>query len=121
VSEWFILLIVVAPALFYLLGVWVASESERRAFDRFVNSFDEVTRNPREKTPRVRMTLYRKLVERTRRTQKIAAPPVPEREALNRKFVFLNLKPPPSGQDTVRDLKPPFEEQQDLVSLRIRR
>jgi hypothetical protein len=117
VNEWFIFLVIAVPALSYLLGVWAASEAERRAFARFVNRFDEVTRDHREKTPKVRMTLYRRLIERTRRTQKIHAPPVPERVALNRKYVFLNLKPPDETArgDTLR------MRQDEQITLRMRR
>jgi hypothetical protein len=114
-------LIVAVPACSYLFGVWVASEAERRAFSRAVRLFDDDTRDHRRKTPRVRMTLYNRFVERTRRTQKIFAPPVSEKDALLRRFVFLSLKPPPEKHDTVRDLEPPFEEPDDQVTLRMRR
>lgn len=115
-------LIVLAPSLAFLAGVRAASGLKLRELSRSLRSFDEDTRDHRRKTPRVRMTLYGKLIERTRRTRKMPAPPVPESEALARKFVFLSLRPPPLGpHDTVRDLRPPFEEPDDQVTLRIRR
>lgn len=114
-------MLVAAPFFTFLAGVYIASGLKLRELSRAVQHFDEDTHNYRKFTPKVRMTLYRKLIERTRRTQKIFVPPVPEREAIERKFVFLSLKPPPGPHDTVRDLRPPFEEDDDQVTLRIRR
>lgn len=69
---WSLLLILVLPSLFWLVGVWAASGAERRAFLRQVHSFDAVTP---VKTPRVRMTLYQSLIDKTRqKTLKILAP-----------------------------------------------
>lgn len=116
--------VVAVPFLSYLLGVLVASRVEARAFDRLVSQFDEVTRDHREKTPRVRMTFYRRLIERTRLSRKIELKvPVSEPVALKRKYVFLNLKPPlpPESlrlpepeRDTVRMVAPPFDEHDTL-------
>ena len=118
--EFFFVVLVAAPSLAFLAGAYAASGLKLREFSRAVRHFDEDTQSYRKFTPRVRMTLYRKLIDKTRRT-KMPAPPVPEKEALERKFVFLSLKPPPGSHDTVRDLRPPIEEPDDQVTLRMQR
>jgi hypothetical protein len=87
--DWLILFAIIAlPSGCYLLGVWAASETERRAFARFVGEFDEVTRDHRDKTPRVRMTLYQRFVDRTHK------PPKSKEEAAlrDRRRVFLRFR-----------------------------
>jgi len=97
VNEWIIVLIIALPTASWLLGVWYASGWDRARFVRLVDQFDDVTRDPRRQTPKVRMTLYQKLVDRTRRTQKLAVSTLStpeEEEALrSRKRVFLRFKP----------------------------
>jgi hypothetical protein len=102
-------LAVALPALSYMFGVWVASEVDLRAFGRLVRHFDEDTRDHRKKTPKVRMTLYQRLIDRSRqRTQKLPAPE--EAEALrDRRRVFLNFR---SMRDTQRI---PADEQVTVV------
>jgi hypothetical protein len=107
VSDYIVPVLAVAlPTLSYMFGVWAASEVDRRAFNNLVRHFDEDTRDHRRKTPRVRMTFYKRLIEETRRrTRKI-----PEAEALkDRRRVFLNFR---SVRDTNRI---PDDEQVTIV------
>lgn len=99
-QELIIVAIAALPFASYVLGVWVASEAERRAFSRFVDQFDEVTRDHRARTPRVRMTLYQKLVDRAVRRRDHPPEPVSEPEKLRRRHVFLHLRSP--VEDTQR-------------------
>lgn len=91
------LLVLVLPSVFWLVTVWIASEAERRAFLRQVNLFDDVTP---VLTPRVRMTLYRSLIDRTRqKTLKILTPRTDRKRTFTeqialqqRKRVFLRFR-----------------------------
>jgi hypothetical protein len=122
-QEQVIVAVVALPFVVYALLVWVASEAERRAFKRFVDRFDEVTRDHRVKTPRVRMTLYQKLVDKTiRRRERNKAPapdpekpPPSESQALRRRHVFLNLRPPVERSDDTQRMS--LSEQ---ITLRMR-
>jgi hypothetical protein len=106
VNDWIVPVLAVAiPTLSYMIGVWAASEVDRRAFSSLVRHFDEDTRDHRKKTPRVRMTLYQSLIEKTRRRKQ-----PPEAEALrDRRRVFLRFR---SMKDTQRI---PADEQVTIV------
>jgi hypothetical protein len=109
VQDWvYFVAIVAVPFASYVFGVWVASEAERRAFRRLVGSFDEVTRDHRRATPKIRMTLYRKFIDKTcEGTQRLLTrEPLTSKEihdALeHRRRVFLRVRAPEDGGQTLR-------------------